>query len=283
MLTYLQSIVLGGLQGVTELFPISSLGHSVILPALLGWNIDQQSDSFLVFLVVTHLATALVLLAFFASDWILIVKGIFRSLKNRRIDPSDTYERLAWLLVVATFPAGILGLLFEDQLRTLFASGRVAAAILILNGALLYGSELLKRRRHAKASAGDAAIASLSWGQAVGIGFMQSLALLPGFSRTGASLAGGLGAGLEHTSAARFAFLLATPIIFAAAVLKLPDLFFAQSYSLGPIFAGVAAAALGAYLSVKFLTRYFRTNTLTPFAIYCACAGAFAFLILSIR
>ena len=276
MLTYLQAILLGALQGLTELFPISSLGHSVLLPPLLGWNIDQGSEYFLVFLVATHCATALVLLGFFFEDWLNILKGSLRSLRNRRIDQNNAHERMAWLLVVATIPAGLLGLLFEHTLKDLFATPQIVAGALILNGALLYGAELLKRRVRSAEKIGDAAIARLSSTQALQVGCMQALALIPGFSRTGATLSGGLLAGLDHESAARFAFLLATPIIFAASALKLPLLFTAHNYPVGEIIVGALASAIAAYLSVKFLMRYFHTKTLTPFAMYCVLAGVVA-------
>jgi undecaprenyl-diphosphatase len=253
------------------------------VPGLLHWNINQQDTSFLLFLVATHFATALVLLLFFFAEWVEIVKGVGRSLRNRRIDSSNAHERIAWLLIVGTIPAGILGLLFEDTIKNLFASPRIAAVLLIFNGALLYSAELLRRRSHATKMHGDAAIARLSWGQCILVGCMQALALLPGFSRTGATLGGGLLVGLDHESAARFAFLLATPIIFAASVLKLPELFLAQHYEVGPILIGAAASAVAAYISVRFLTRYFKTNTLTPFALYCTLAGVFASLVLVVR
>jgi undecaprenyl-diphosphatase len=301
MINYFQAIVLGGIQGVSELFPVSSLGHSVIIPALLapiaGWNIDQNNNFFLIFLVATHLATSLVLFGFFWKDWVRIISGMLRSIKNRYIDPADTYARLGWLIVVATVPAGILGLLFQDKLQALFASPRIVAVVLILNGGLLYGAEVIKKKQQEKLAGAtekqittengqtseqaDKAIANISWTQSVKVGCAQALALIPGFSRSGASLAGGLLVGLEHESAARFAFLLATPIIFAAGVLKLPDLLLpGQTYPfatvIGPLLAGAIAAAIGAYLSVRFLTSYFQKKTMKPFAIYCVVAGIVA-------
>ncbi len=279
MITYAQAIVLGALQGLTELFPISSLGHSVIVPQLLGWQIDQQDPSFVIFLVGTHTATALVLLGFFWRDWYEIVKGLLRSLFARGIRAGDTYARLGWLLVLATIPAGLLGLLFQKTFERLFASPAIAALFLAGNGLLLWGAELL-RRRSAAYSGGDAKIARLSWFQGFGIGCMQCLALLPGFSRTGSTLSGGLLAGLSHEDAARFSFLLATPIIFAASVLKLPALLKGAHGEAGIVLAGALASAIAAYLSVRFLIRYFRTNTLTPFAVYCFVAGIGAFFLL---
>ena len=275
LITYGQAIVLGLLQGVAELFPISSLGHSVILPSLLGWNIHQNDQYFLAFLVATHLATALVLLGFFWRDWVRIVKGLGRSLRDRGISPDDNDAKLAWLLVVGTIPAGILGLTLEHKLRTVFASPQSAAIFLTLNGVLLYGAELLRRRAPQTDEDDDARIAKqLGFGESFGIGAAQALALIPGFSRSGATMAGGLLAGLSNKDAARFAFLLATPIIGAAAILKLPELFGSAGDGVrGQALVASLCAAGAAYVSVRFLMRYFETNTLVPFAVYCFVAG----------
>ena len=275
-ISYFQSVVLGLLQGVSELFPVSSLGHTVILPSLFGWNIHQDKPYFLTFLVALHLATAIVLLGFFWQDWVRIVKGLGRSLRDRGIDPADTDAKLAWLLVVGTIPAGILGLLLQDYLRNLFASPEYASIFLALNGVMLYGAELLRRRAPVVAEDDDERIAkTVGWPESVAVGAAQSIALIPGFSRSGAAMGGGLLVGLSHKDAARFAFLLATPIIFAAAVLKLPDLAGSQGNGVrGPALVGALCAALSAYLSVRFLMRYFETRTLIPFAVYCLCAGA---------
>jgi undecaprenyl-diphosphatase len=282
LISYGQAIILGLLQGFSELFPISSLGHSVILPRLLGWNIHQNDPFFITFLVATHLATALVLLAFFWRDWVRIVKGIGRSLAQRQIAADDTDARLGWLLIVGTIPAGILGLLLEHALRDLFASARSAAFFLMLNGVMLYGAERLRRRapvvEDADAEASDARIVSrLGFREALGIGAAQAIALIPGFSRSGATMGGGLLVGLSNEDAARFAFLLATPIIGAAAVLKLPDLFGSGGDGIrGPALVGSLCSAATAYLAVRFLMRFFETNRLTPFAYYCLAAGAAA-------
>ena len=290
MLTYIQAMIMGGLQGVAELFPISSLGHSVIFPQLFGWHIDQSADSFLAFLVATHLATALVLFFFYFKDWMSIIAGIFRSLRQRTIDTKDTYAKLGWLIIVGTVPVGILGILFEQSLKNLFASPRAAAFFLILNGIMLWGLEIYKNHRDRSAKAQpskittgvissdpDRQIADLTWGSSVKIGIAQCLALIPGFSRTGATLGGGLVIGLDHVSAVRYSFLLATPVIMAAAVLKLPELAFAGNVSvIGPILVGSIVSALCAYLSVRFLTKYFKNHTLKPFAIYCLIFGLVA-------
>jgi undecaprenyl-diphosphatase len=278
MLTYAQAALLGLVQGLTELFPISSLGHIVLIPALLNWQVSESSEPFVLFLVATHFATALVLLAFFWKDWVKVIVGFFR------FDPKDVYTRLSWLLIVATIPTGLIGLIFQNKIEGLFSAPKLVALVLILNGLLLYGIELTKRSRLRFENlrvAGDTAISKLSWPQAFGTGLMQSLALIPGFSRTGSSLGGGLLAGLDHESAARFSFLLATPIILAAAVLKLPSLVHAH-FSILPILLGAVISAFGAFLSLTFLVRYFKTNTLVPFAWYCIIAGilSFAFLML---
>jgi undecaprenyl-diphosphatase len=278
-ISYFQAIVLGLLQGVSELFPISSLGHSVVLPRILGWDIHQNDDYFLSFLVATHCATALVLLIFFIRDWARIVGGLGRSLRDRYIDPGDTDAKLGWLLVVGTIPAGLLGLLLEHPLRSLFASTQTAAIFLFVNGLLLFGAEALRRRAPVRDEAGiqnDEDIARrLGFREALGIGTAQALALVPGLSRSGASMGGGLLGGLSNEEAARFAFLLATPIIGAAGVLKLPDLLGSQGdHVRGQALVGALCAAVTAYLSVRFLLRFFETNRLTPFAVYCCAVGA---------
>jgi undecaprenyl-diphosphatase len=278
-ISYLQAAILGLVQGAAELFPVSSLGHSVVLPRLLGWDIHQNDDAFLTFLVATHLATALVLLGFFWRDWRRIVVGLGRSLRDREIAPGDSDARLGWLLVVGTIPAGLLGLLLEHPLRRVFASPQSAAAFLFLNGLMLFGAEALRRRATGPDPLlpdGDARIAArMTWNEAVGVGTAQALALLPGFSRSGATMGGGLLAGLTNEDAARFAFLLATPIIGAAAALKLPDLLGSKGDGLrGPALVGALCAAVTAYLTVRFLMRFFETNRLTPFAVYCVVAGA---------
>jgi undecaprenyl-diphosphatase len=283
LITYFQAIVLGLLQGFSELFPISSLGHSVIIPGLLGWDIHQNDNFFLAFLVATHLATALVLLGFFWHDWVRIVRGLMRSLQLREIKDEDKDAKLGWMLVVGTIPAGLIGLLLEHPLRHLFASPTSASFFLMLNGFMLYGAELLRRRAPGPDELEpdpDARIARrLNWRSALGVGTAQALALIPGFSRSGATMGGGLLAGLSNEDAARYAFLLATPIIGAAAVLKIPDL-------LGPDGDGVRGqalvaslcAALTAYIAVRFLMRFFHTNRLTPFAVYCLIAGFSSFM-----
>jgi undecaprenyl-diphosphatase len=275
-ISYFQAIVLGLLQGVTELFPISSLGHSVIFPSLFGWDIHQNDQYFITFLVATHLATAIVLFVFFWRDWMRVFRGMGRSLRDRGIAPDDWDAKLGWLLVVGTIPAGTLGLLLEHALRLLFASPQSASFFLMLNGLLLFGAEALRRRAPQTDVDDDRRIArQVSFPESFFVGAAQALALVPGISRTGAAMGGSLLVGLSHKDAARFAFLLATPIIGAAAALKLPELAGSEGNGIrGQALVASLCAALTAYLSVRFLMRYFETRTLIPFAIWCLAFGA---------
>ena len=277
VISIVQAVIRGLVQGLTELFPISILGHSVVIPRLLGWDIDQAAPSYLTLLVAMHLATAIVLVGFFWREWLAIVRGLVRSFLARRVDEHDTYAKLGWLLVVGTIPVGLLGLLFQDVVSKLFASARIAAAMLVINGLVLFAAERLRRKRentpHSRLQS-NAQIAHLSWVQAVGIGLSQAAALSPGISRSGSSMAGGLLAGLDNENAARFSFLLATPVIGAAALLKLPELFTPEAEPMRTaIIAGALCAGVAAFVSVKFLLRYFQTRTLTPFAVYCVVIG----------
>jgi undecaprenyl-diphosphatase len=279
MFSYAQAALLGLLQGVTELFPVSSLGHTVILPSLLGWHLDQANSQFVAFVVLTHLATALVLLGFFWKDWMHIVRGILRSLRKREIRENDTYAKLGWLIIVSTIPVGVLGLLFQESLTQLFAAPKLIATVLLVNGIMLFGAERLRRKAQ-EGKGDDSIIARLSWQQSISIGCAQCFALIPGFSRTGLTMTGGLLNGLSHENAARYSFLLATPVIFAAAILKVPDLFIGSSTVFGQSLFGALCAAIAAYVSIRFLTKYFESKTLLPFALYCIVAGALFSLLL---
>jgi undecaprenyl-diphosphatase len=286
--SYLQAIVIGLLQGITELFPVSSLGHSVLLPAFLGWDnlagAQSASESFyLAFLVGLHVATALALIVYFRDTWARIVRGFFRSLRRRRVETAD--ERLAWLLVVATIPAGLTGLLFEHSLRTVFAKPVAAGAFLIVNGVILTLGERLRRRSEVSAlAAGQGSppeptrrLETLRPREAGVVGLAQVLALFAGISRSGVTMVAGLLSGLDHEDAARFSFLLATPIILAAGVYKLPDLLGPNGDGVrGQVLVGSLAAGLAAYGAVRFLMRWFETRTLTPFAIYSFVVGTIA-------
>jgi undecaprenyl-diphosphatase len=286
MLSVRQALILGILQGVSELFPVSSLGHSIILPALLGWTIDHNANYFLTFLVATHFATAAVLFLIYWEDWVRVIRGIVRSLWRRSL-AEDSDAKLGWLLVVGTIPAGAIGFALQRQLQEIFATPSYVASFLALNGLLLYLAELLRGRAKCPDDARDAdqrIAAELSWWQSVKVGAMQVLALLPGFSRTGSTIAGGLMVGLAHEDALRFSFLLATPIIGAAAALKLPVLFLSRDVAaIETALLGAAGAAIASYYSVKFLSRYFESRTLRPFAAYCLLCGFISFTLLRRR
>jgi undecaprenyl-diphosphatase len=334
-MSYLQAIVIALVQGVTELFPVSSLGHSVLVPAWLGgsWQTlvtqssqaDSASSFYLAYIVALHCATALALLWFFRADWVRIIRGFFaslaRSIRERAFIVRNADERLAWLIVLATIPVGITGLALEHVFRTVFAKPLAASIFLFINGIVLLLGERARRTaevaepamemaaapvasrgggvavaerppepgamppapaRGARSAgdvetavASDRRIAGISFGDGVFVGSMQVFALLPGISRSGITMVGGLWRGLSHEDAARFAFLLATPVIFAAGVLKLPSLAGpAGDHIHGQVLVGVVITGVTAYLSVRYLVRYFETRTLTPFAIYCLIAGA---------
>jgi undecaprenyl-diphosphatase len=271
VLSYFQAIVIGLLQGVTELFPISSLGHSVLVPALVGWKglvaAESKGESFyLAFVVALHVGTALALLLFFRREWVRIIGAFFRTLRTRRVQSAD--ERLAWLLVVATIPAGITGLVLEHALRTLFAKPLAAAVFLTVNGAILLIGERARRRHSSRAPA------ELNLTEAGVIGVAQVGALFAGISRSGITMVAALLRGLDHEDAARFTFLLATPIILAAGVYKIPDLLGHLGDGIRPqAVVGAACAAVAGYVSVRFLVRFFETRTLWPFGVYCLVAG----------
>jgi undecaprenyl-diphosphatase len=286
-ISYFQAIILGLTQGIAEPFPISSLGHGVVLPGLFGWNIHQNDKYFLTFLVATHLATAIVLLLFFLRDWIEVVKGIGRSLVMREIRADDTYARLGWLLVAATIPVGVIGLLLQDPLRSLFASPQTAAAFMIVNGVTLLAFERLRRRPPRPGDFEgdvDGRLAKLTWRQAISVGTSQAAALIPGISRSGVTMGGGLIVGLSNDDAARFGFLLATPVIFAAAALKLPELLGSAGNGVrGPALVAGLCAAVTTFFAVKFLLRFFQTNRLTPFGIYCIAMGSFSTIVFALN
>jgi undecaprenyl-diphosphatase len=285
-MTFFQAMFIAMFQGVTELFPVSSLGHTVILPAVLGWNIDQQSLRFLPFLVVLHLGTAAALLVYFWREWwSLLVAALGRGKTASEISKE---RHLVALLVLGTLPAVVLGFAFEKWLRHLFGSPSAAALFLVVNGVVLFVGERLRRRADAVGNRRE--LAGIGWRAALFIGLFQATALFPGISRSGATIVGGLLAGLRHEDAARFSFLLATPIIIGAAVLEIPKLLHApteaDSSALGGGVLWICAvvAGLTAYASTAFLMRYFRTHeqsaALDPFAYYCWLAGVTALVYL---
>jgi undecaprenyl-diphosphatase len=320
-LTYLQAAVVGLVQGVTELFPVSSLGHGVLIPALLGgqWatnlNLAATDSPYLAFIVGLHVATAAALLVYFWRDWVRIIGGLFTSIRYREVATAD--EKLAWMIVLGTIPVGIAGVALQKTFQTVFGQPRYAAVFLALNGVILIAGERFRRRssldadddaawerekaelvvvgRHSAGARGqrqreravvataDRRLAGLSYPHAVLIGSAQILALLAGISRDGVTMVAGMVRGLSREDAARFAFLLATPAILAAGVLKLPELFGPLGKGIhGQILLGSILAGAGAYLSVRFLVRYLRTRTLTPFGVYCLVAGLASLAYLSL-
>jgi undecaprenyl-diphosphatase len=266
--TEFQAIFMAILQGMTELFPVSSLGHAVVLPRLLGWDLDENAAYFLPFLVVLHLGTAAALLIYFWRDWIGLLLAVLGrgSPEGRRAQ----WRLLAWI-VVATIPAVIFGFALRKPLGALFGAPAVAAAFLIVNGGVLFVGERLRRR------GGGRRLEDLSWRGALLIGLLQSTALIPGISRSGATMVGGLLIGLRHQAAAHFSFLIATPIILGAAVLEVPKLLREGAHINGIAWLAGLVAGITAFLSVAFLMRYFRRHefdALDPFAYYCWAAGA---------
>lgn len=321
-LSWLEAIVIGAMQGVAELFPVSSLGHSVLLPAVIGGQWAQDLDvrapesPYLAFIVGLHVATALALLVFFWRDWLRIIGGLLTSIVHREITTSA--QRLGWLLVLATIPVGLVGLLLEHTFRTVLSRPVPTAVFLMINGLVLLGTEMLRRRAitsvphpetpptadvgHGEldpaaptmtmqigaspttAEASDQRLGRMPLLRAVGIGTAQIAALCPGLSRSGVTMATGLLRGLSHQDAARFSFLLSTPVILAAGVLKLGDLAGPLGDGVRPqILTGSLLSFIGAYLSVRFLTRYFENRSLRPFGIYCITIGAACLIWFSIR
>jgi undecaprenyl-diphosphatase len=318
-LSWLEAAVIGALQGVAELFPVSSLGHSILLPAVIGgsWardlDVSAPDSPYLAFIVGLHVATATAMIVYFWRDWVRILRGLGTSIRDRCVETAD--QRLAWLLVLATIPVGLAGLLLDHLFRTVLAKPVPTAIFLVINGVLLLAVEGLTRRRavagaHAGPDAAaleaptvrldaptevfgagggagvgvapartaeersDARVAKLPLLTAVLIGAAQILALLPGISRSGATIGGGLLAKLSHEDAARFAFLLATPVILAAGVFSVGDLAGPAGDGIrGQVLLGSVLSGVGAYISVRFLTRYFEHRSMRPFGVYCIVAG----------
>ena len=327
-LTYAEAIVVGLVQGVSELFPVSSLGHNVLIPALIGgsWasdlNVAKPESPYLAFIVGMHVATAIALMIYFWRDWIRIIGGFFSSIRHLRVETSD--QKLAWMIILATIPVGLVGLLFEHEFRVLFGKPIRAAIFLVINGLILYAGERFRTRKSVAADAqvlrerdeseevadrsqrvaaghasgqraarqaeiseavkSDRRLTAVSYLEGLVIGSAQILALLAGISRDGVAMVAGMFRGLSREDAARFAFLLATPVILAAGVLKVPDLTGPLGNGIhGQILVGSVLSGVGAYLSVRFLVRYFQTRTLTPFAIYCVVFGLASIIYLSVK
>jgi undecaprenyl-diphosphatase len=283
------ALILSLLQGAFELFPVSSLGHTVLVPALLGWPENQSDPSFLAFVVMLHLGTAAALLIFFWRDWVRIIAAVLRSIARRELS-SDADEHLGWLIVAGSIPAGVLGLFLKDPLTQLLAKPLLAAIFLAMNGAVLLAGERLRQSSRAAVAVGGpqppsrTTLAHLGLPHAFGIGAVQAFALLPGFSRSGMSMVGGLLARLNHVDAARLSFMLATPLILAAGVLELPEVF-SPGAAVGPGLAlmGLAVSGVTAYLAARFLMRYFQTERLDVFGYYCLVFALFAMIVLGLR
>lgn len=267
----IEVIVLAVIQGVTELFPISSTGHNVILPKLFQWHLNQSGPAFLPFVVVLHLGTALALLIFFWREWIDVVRSIFG--KGEDVEGN---RHLLDLLIIGTLPAVFLGFFFEKTFKSFFGSLVLASVMLIINGIALFFGERLRRER-------GRTLKDIGWKEALVVGLAESTALIPGVSRSGATIIAGLGYGLSNSEAARYAFLLAFPVILGAGVLEVPKL---TAASIGPgmlplAILGGLIAGVTAYLSVAYLTRYFRHregDALRPFAWYCLFIGVVGLL-----
>jgi undecaprenyl-diphosphatase len=278
-------VFLAALQGATELFPVSSLGHAVVVPALFNLGVDPAAPSFVPFLALLHLGTGFALLYLYREQWWRIIRGFINAAIRGRIETTD--ERLAFLLVVGTIPAGVIGFLLETPLKSLFSHPRTAAIFLLVNGGVLAAAEMLRRREERRRGSGGrvreeqrfGTVENLSFTRAGLVGLFQVAALLPGISRSGVTMAGGLVAGLRHGEAVRFAFLLATPIILAAGLLEVPQLP-GSGAPLGLYTAGAVIAGLIAYASARILVKYFEIGRLDPFAGYCAALGVTGLIVL---
>jgi undecaprenyl-diphosphatase len=283
-----QILFMAILQGVTELFPISSLGHTVIIPALLGWGDLVHNPEFLPLIVALHLGTSIALFIYFWRVWFQVGRSVVKSVKDGEVK-RGTEEWVSFLIIIGCIPGGLLGVFLEKPLKLLFASPLVASVFLVVNGSLLFLGERLRRRAEAKMlvenvdvkerEARFRPLSSLSWMEAVIIGFAQAFALIPGISRSGVTMVAGLGVRLNHEDAARYSFLLGTPLIGAAALLEVPQLFSQSLQVLLLVLLGMVVAGVAAYLSTRFLMKYFETGRLYPFAYYCWAAGILSLIL----
>jgi len=278
-----QALFMGLLQGASELFPVSSLGHAVLVPSLLHWSFRQSDPSFVPFLVLLHLGTATALLILYREQWVVIIRGFFTAALRGQMK-SDS-ERLAMLLLVGTIPAAVLGVFLESHIKALFASPYAAAGFLCVNGLLMLGFEVARRRRESGASREEqeshfARAERIGFVAAALVGACQALAFLPGISRSGITIGGGLLAGLRHQEAARFSFLLATPVILGAGLVEVPELL-KPGVPVGEYVAAAVLAGIAAYASARFLLRYFRSGRLDPYGVYCIAAGLVSLALLN--
>ena len=281
--SFAQAMFLAVLQGVSELFPVSSLGHTVIIPALLRWKVDRSDPTFLAFVVVLHLGTAIALIVFYWREWVNIIGAFVRSVIRGKLSGSRD-EKVAWLLIAGTIPVGLFGVFFQKAVQGLFASPMIVSLFLVANAFVMFLGERLRSRQAAALERDNRPLEALNWQDGIKVGFAQSLALLPGISRSGSAIVAGLLLDLDHEDAAKYSFLLATPVILAAAVLELPELFAPQVHLvlvqsiIGSIVAGVTA-----YASVAFLTKYFQHNDLRPFGWYCLIFGLVSFTLFATK
>src|SRR5579859_4105235 len=284
-LNILQIIFLALLQGITELFPISSLGHTVILPGLFGWGNLERDPRFLPLIVALHLGTSIALVIYFWRDWLKVLMTLVDSVKKGEVQ-TGTESWVSWLIIIGCIPAGLIGVFLEAPLKELFASPVIAASFLIVNGVILFLGEVLRRRSATKNNqlvlqkeGASRPLAELSWKEGLMVGLAQSLALIPGISRSGVTMVAGLGVRLNHEDAARYSFLLGTPLIGAAALLEVPQLFGQSLQVLLLVLLGMVLAGVAAYLSTKFLMKYFETGRLYPFAYYCWGVGLLSLIL----
>jgi len=270
----MQAMLLAVLQGVSELFPVSSLGHTILVPALLHWTVDRRDPTFLAFVVVLHFGTAVALVVFYRREWLRIVRALVASVRRGRLSGARD-EHIAWLLVVGSIPVGILGVYLESPVRGLFGSAAFASIFLMINALIMFAGEFFRRRQHENRGKQYKRLEAMTWMQSIAVGLAQSLALLPGISRSGASIVAGLAVDLDHEDAAHYSFLLATPVIGAAALIEMPRLWGAGVHVIAlQALVGALLAGVAAYLSVAFLTKYFQRNDLRPFGWYCLAFGA---------
>lgn len=289
----IQTIVLALIQGVTELFPISSLGHTVIIPSLIpGWG-DLTGGTacggkscFLPLVTSLHLGTSVALIIYFWRDWLQVLKTLGTTAKTRKIN-KGTQEWVTWLILVGSIPAGLIGIVLKTKIENLFSSPLYAAAFLVLNGSVLFIGEALRRRAESnlktlsprEREAHFRPLSSLSIKEAFLVGLAQALSLIPGFSRSGTTIVAGLGVRLTHEDAARFSFLLGTPIILGAALVEAPSLLHQHLFPFWLILFGMVLSGVSAYLSTIFLTKYFEKGRLDPFAYYCWIMGLVSVII----
>ena len=281
--TYGQAVLIGFIQGITELFPISSLGHAILIPAWIGGSfgefISEENEAYLLITIAMHLASSVALFLVFRKRWIRLISGTVQAVASQNFQ--STSFRVLSYIVIATIPVGILGLAFGDYFQSIFGKPQYSALFLTLNGLLLITAERLSRRDiTAELQDSDAEIdRRVSAKTAVAIGFGQSLALFAGISRFGVTMSAGLLRKLNHSVASDFAFLLSLPVIVGASIIKLPELFTTSANELlGQILLGSVISFIATYISVTFLVRWFKTKTLYPFAIYCLVFGIFSFV-----